>query len=242
MILDSEYNNAGDLIGLDHELNGGDFLGRLRNLSPLKRFQMLRKVTRKPTTSRGSRRDMEKHFRSLPKRVRAELAAGKMRLGDWSAYSIKAVGSKTVKLFETQDDKEVSLRNLSNAKLPKNMVLMVSEIQVLAGVAPAAVPGSPTADEIKATDFGTINDFPALANAEWSLKSNKVQVVPENHSCRKFVTDMNTTVNLGTYVLDNPRPVQDDVLLEFVIELGTMTNIPDDLFVRVELSGTVTTP
>lgn len=242
LILDSEFNNAGDLIGLDTELNGGEMLGKLRSLSPLKRFQVLNKLTRKPMLSKGSRRDMEKHFKSLPKRVRAELASGKMRLGDWSAYSVKKVSSQTVKLFETQDDQEISISNVSNAKLPKNSVLMVSWIQLVAGEAPATGTNPPTIEQIKATDFKSISTYPALANANWSLKANKVQIVPEHASCRRFVTDNNQTINLGTYFLDNPRPIQDDVLLEFVIELGSMFNLPDNLHVRVEFGGSVTAP
>lgn len=119
---------------------------------------------------------------------------------------------------------------------------MVNQVQVLAGIAPAATPGSPTNDEIKATPFATVNTYAALVNGEWSLKANKTLLVPEHNSMRRFHTDGNTTVNLGTYTLDNPRPIHDDVDIEFTIELGTMTNIPTDLFVRVELIGTITTP
>lgn len=242
LILDSEFNNTGDLIGLDMELNGGEMLGKLRRLSPIKRFQVLRKLTKRSFPSRGSRREMEKHFKSIPKRVRAQLAAGKMRLGDFSIYSVKEVNSKTTKLFESQDDKEVSLRNVSNAKLPKNAVVMVHKVQVLAGVAPAATAGSPTNDEIKATSFNSIFAYPALVNGEWSLKANKTLLVPEHNSMQRFYTDHNNTIEIGTYVLDNPRPIHDDVDIEFTIELGTMLNIPTDLFVRVELIGTITTP
>lgn len=241
-IMDSEFNNTGDLIGLDMELNGGEMLGRLRKLSPFKRFQVLRKLTKKSIPSRGSRRDMEKHFKSLPVRVRRELARGKMRLGDWGIYSTKSVNSKTIKLFETQDDREVSISNVSNAKLAKNQVLMVSKITVRAGVVAAAIPGSPTPDEIKAIKFEGIEAFPALANGDWSLKSNKIQVVPDNTPMQKFNTQGDNTAKLGQYIIDNPRPLHDAVLLEFVVELGTMTGIPQDLFIRVDLEGTVTTP
>lgn len=194
--------------------------------------------------SRGSRAEMEKHFRELPANVKSELRNGKLRLGDEVIYSIKPVGpSTTIKLFETQDDKEIGLRNISNAKLSKNQALMVSGIYLLAGIAPAAIVGSPTPDEIKATEFGSIgaNNLGALANGEFSLKANKVTLVPET-SNRVFVTDNNHNWPLGFYKLHNPRPIQDDVLIELTLELGTVTGIPQDTFVFVGLAGTITTP
>ena len=242
LILDSEYNNTGDLIGLDMELNGTEVLGRLNRMNPFKRFQVLRKITRRNIPSRGSRAQMEKHFKSLPKRIRAELAAGGLRLGDMVVYSIKAVNeTKTIKMFETQDTKEVGLRNISNAKLNKNQALLVDGIWLLQGQAPAATAGSPTTDEIKSTPFGSIGDVAALANGEWSLKANKVQLVPET-SMRAFVTDGNTTINLGYYKLDNPRIIHDGVEIEFTVDLGTTNAIPQDTFLYVGLDGTITTP
>lgn len=242
LILDSEYNNTGDLIGLDMELNGGEVLGRLSHMSPLQRLQALRKLTKRQIPSRGSRAQMEKHWRSVPKRVRQQVVAGKMRLGDWQIYSVKPIDSKTTKLFESQDDKEVSLRNISNAKLQKNSVLMVHYIQILAGVAPATTLGNPSKEEVKATPFGSIIRYPALANGEWSLKANKVLLVPEHSSMQRFVTDNDMTRSLGVIYLDNPRPIQDDLDIELTIELGTMLGLPQDIHIRVELGGSVTTP
>ncbi len=70
--------------------------------------------------SRGSRAEMERHFRQLPGHIRSELSTGKLRLADMVVYSIKPINAKTIKMFETQDTKETGLRNISNAKLPKN--------------------------------------------------------------------------------------------------------------------------
>ena len=77
---------------------------------------------------------MEKHFRELPAHIKSALAKGELRLADTIVYSIKPVNSKTIKLFETQDVKEVGLRNISNAKLPKNQALLVSGIVLLASI------------------------------------------------------------------------------------------------------------
>lgn len=217
--MNSDYNVQGDLYGISERGRG--------------------------IPSKGSRREFEKHARELPYSIKDELKNGKLRLGDQIIYSIKPIGnSQTIKLFETQDDKEVSLRNISNAKLPKNQVLLVSGIYLLTGVAPAASPGSPTLDEIKATPFGRLDrldSFSAILNGEFNLKANKVQLVPET-ACRLFATTGYGKFQEGYYKLANPRLIQDDVLIEATVELGTTVNIPQDTFLYIGLHGTITTP
>lgn len=237
----NDYTPAA-LLGIDifddeEVLNG--FLGKL---SPMKRLVAASKLIPKPAASKGSRAEMEARLHELPVHIRKELSQHKVRLGDQVIYSLKPVGgSKTIKFFETQDDKEVGLRNISNAKLPKNQAMVVSGIWLLQGKAPAATAGSPTSDEIKATPFTSIERVPALMNGEFQLKANKIQLVPET-SCRVFVTDSNHNIHLGYYKLDNPRVVADDVQLEFILELGTTLNIPQDTYMYVGLAGTITTP
>ncbi len=85
-------------------------------------------------------------------------------------------------MFESQDVKEVSLRNISNGKLPKNMALLVSGIYLLQGEATTL-----GVDDIKITKFDTIESIGALANGEFKLKANKKQLV-SNNSNRKFIT------------------------------------------------------
>ena len=79
---------------------------------------------------------MEKFFSQVPAHVQAELKKGGVRLADYTIYSMKPINSKTIKMFEPQDDKEVGVRNISNAKLPKNMVFAVSGIYLLTGTNP----------------------------------------------------------------------------------------------------------
>ena len=155
-----------------------------------------------------------------------------------SLYSIKPINSKTIKLFETQDDKEVGLRNISNAKLPKNFVFLVSGIYLLAGVS-ADINDK---EKTKATDFKSVTTYPAIANAEFSLRANKKQIIPEGNIVRKFITDNDHSRQLGYFKLDNPRLIKDDELIEFIIELGTMTGLDPNAVVYVGLDGTGTTP
>lgn len=235
--IDSEYNNVGELMGIDDALMGevSELMGRLKTTDKVK---FLRKISSKSNTSRGSRAEFEKFFREVPDNVRGSLVKGDLRLADYSLYSIKAVNSKTIKLFETQDDKEVGLRNISNAKLPKNMVFIVSGIYLLAGTCTDVS----DREKLKATDFKTVAAYPALANAEFSLKANKKQIIPEGNIIRKFISDNDHSRATGYFKLDNPRLIKDDELIEFTVELGTLTGVDANTVLYVALDGTATTP
>ncbi|HMT75216.1 MAG TPA: hypothetical protein PKA77_14175 [Chitinophagaceae bacterium] len=230
-----EYNNQGALLGIEG-IEDGELLGALRRMNPIQRQRTVNKLASTGGNSRGSRAEMEKHFAELPVHIKESLLKGELRLADTIIYSIKPVGSKTIKMFETQDDKEIGLRNLSNAKLQKNQVLLVSGIYLLAGTS-----ADGTKDKIVATNFKALEEFPAIANGEFSLKSNKKQIVPET-SNTLFKTNNYHQVPLGYYKLSNPRLIQDDVLMELTIELGTTDGIPANTYIYAGLHGTITTP
>lgn len=235
-IENSEFNNIGALLGIDGNDVSQELLGALRALPPIRRQMAINKLTTPTMGSRGSRAEMEKHFRELPAHIRNELAKGNLRLADALIYSIKPVTSKTIKMFETQDDKEIGLRNISNAKLPKNQALLVSGIVLLAGVS-----ADNSKDAIMATAYGKLEDFPAIANGESNLKANKKIIMPET-SNNFFKTTGLTTVPVGYYKLSNPRLIHDDIQIEYTVELGTMKGIADNTQLFVGLHGTITTP
>ncbi|MBL7773600.1 MAG: hypothetical protein JNM95_12110 [Chitinophagaceae bacterium] len=230
-----EYNNAGALLGIDGNFDE-ELLGALKRVNPVQRQKLVNKITSTGARSRGSRAEMEKHFAELPAHIKSGLSNKDLRLADSVIYSIKPVSSKTIKLFETQDDKEVGLRNISNAKLPKNQALLVSGIWLLVGK--AETNGK---DKIIGTKFGKIEDYPAIANGEFSLKCNKKQIVPETPNVI-FKTDQLHKVPVGYYKLANPRLIHDDMLIEMVIELGSMEGIQENTFIYAGLHGTITTP
>jgi len=231
-IMDSEYNNVGELFGF------GELEKATRHMSPMQRVKAISRLSRQVKASRRSRGEMEKFFKQLPKHVKQELVKGTLRLADWTIYSVKQIKSKTIKMFEPQDDKEVGVRNISNAKLPKNTVFLVSGIILLTGV--STNPADPEAN--KGINFRSLSTVPSIANGEFSLKANKKQIVPENQSNRRFVTDNDHTVQWGYYKLDNPRLIKDEEVIEFVVELGTQFNIPPEQFLYAALDGTATTP
>lgn len=234
-----QYTNQGALIGLDGDNDEllGEVLGALRKMNPLQRQRTVNKLAALPPASRGSRAEMEKHFKELPSHIREGLRKGELRLADTVVYSVKPVSSKTIKIFETQDDKEIGLRSISNAKLPKNQALLVSGIILLAGVSADA-----TKDKIMAAEYNLLEGFAPIANGEFSLKSNKKQLVPDGTSNNVFKTRNFTTVPAGYYKLANPRLIHDDILIEMTIELGTMDGIVPNTHLWAGLHGTITTP
>lgn len=233
----SEYTNAGELLGLDGEDMSSELLGYLGAIDPISRIKVLNKLKKRHIPSVGSRAEMEKFFGELPDHIKQQLASGKLRLADHLIYSVKPIsGAKTIKLFETQDVKSVGLRNISNAKLPKNMAMLVSGIYLLQGVAATLAE-----DDVKQTTFASLTAKGALANGEFKLKANKKQLVSDT-SNRNFCNDNFVTRPLGYYKLDNPRLIHDDVEIEFEVELGTISGLNANAVLYVGLEGTATIP
>jgi len=230
-----DYNNAGALIGLDATDNN-ELIGALRKMNPIRRQRTINKLSNTGMSSRGSRAEMEKHFAELPDYIKQGLARGDLRLADTIIYSIKLVNSKTIKIFETQDDKQIGLRNISNAKLPKNQALLVSGVILLAGTSADQTP-----DNIMATNYVGLENFPALMTGETDLKANKKQIFPETSNA-VFKTASYHNVPLGYYKLANPRVILDDILIELTVQLGTTTGIPANTYLYAGLHGTITTP
>jgi hypothetical protein len=236
-LMRSEYSNAGELLGLDGDEMSSELLGYLGSLDAISRMKVMNKIKKRHIPSVGSRAEMEKFFGELPKHIKEQLASGKLRLADHLIYSIKPIqGAKTIKLFESQDVKEVGIRNISNAKLPKNMALLVSGIYLLQGVATTL-----GTDDVKQTTFNTLTSVGALANGEFKLKANKKQLVSDT-SNRNFCTDNYRLRPMGFYKLDNPRLIHDDVDIEFEVELGSISGIAANSVLYVGLEGTATIP
>jgi len=230
------YNNAGALLGVDENGVTEELLGALAKMNPVKRAAVVNKLTTPPAPSKGSRAEMEKHFRELPKHISEDLVKGNQRLADTLVYSIVPINSKSTRCFEPQHTRQIGLRSLSEGRLPKGSALLVSGIIMLAGVA-----ASETTDDAMRTNFAKLEAIPAIANGEFSLKANKKIIVPET-SNRVFCTENFHGTTLGYFKLANPRLIHDDVPIEFVVELGTTTGIAANTQLYVALHGTITTP
>jgi hypothetical protein len=87
-----------------------------------------------------------------------------------------------------------------------------------------------------------LEDFPSLANGEFTLKANK-KIIMTDVDNNIFKTSNNHNIPVGYYKLANPRVIQDDILLEATVELGSLDGIDTDkTFLYVGLHGTITTP
>jgi hypothetical protein len=212
-------------------------LGALRRMNPIQRIRVMNKVAGGVQASKGSRAEMEKHFKDLPAHIKQGLMKGDLRLADTIIYSRKLVNSKTIKLFETQDVKAIGLRNISNAKLPKNQALLVSGIFLLAAVA-----ADSSQEKSIVANYDKIEDYPAIANGEFTLKANK-KIIMTDVDNAIFKTANNANIPMGYYKLANPRIIHDDILLEATVELGSLDGIDTTkTFLYVGLHGTITTP
>lgn len=235
-LMESEYTNPTELMGLNGEMDS-ELIGYLNGLNPVARSRAMSKIMKKQIPSQGSRAEFEKFFVELPQHIKDQLKDAKLRLADHLVYTIKPVnGAKTIKMFESQDVKEVGLRNISNAKLPKNMALLVSGIYLLQGEAVSL-----GVDDVKVTKFSSIETVGALANGEFKLKANKKQLVSDT-SNRNFITTGFSNVPQGFYKLSNPRLIHDDIDIEFEIELGTVNGVSATTVIFVGLVGTATIP
>lgn len=90
-----------------------------------------------PLLMRPSRAEMLAFLQSneVTKEIKELLDATKLKLADKGIYTIKQCKGQTIKLFETQDQKEIGLRNIANAKLDKQHYLLASGIILKAGYA-----------------------------------------------------------------------------------------------------------
>jgi hypothetical protein len=100
---------------------------------------------------------------------------------------------------------------------------------------------SQDSEAIKVATFDTIDANGALASGEFKLKANKKQLVSDI-SNRVFITDGFSQVPKGFYKLANPRLIQDDIDIEFEIELGTLSGLDPNAVIYVGLVGTATIP
>jgi hypothetical protein len=235
-LLQTEYVNAADLIGLDDEETSEELSAELRKMNPVKRQEHVKKLITTKIPSQGSRLEFEKHFIELPQHIKEQLAQNKLRLADMLIYAIKPVTGKVIKMFREQDIVQINISNISKSRLPKNMALLVSGIYLLQGQAVSL-----DTEDLMQVKLGSIESIGALVNGEISFKVNKKDLLAPGHHNRGFIggTDKGP---IGYHKLDNPRLVPDDTVIELDIELGSLTGIPANTVLFAGLHGTATIP
>ena len=187
-------------------------------------------------------KDAGKKFDPAMVKVAVGIKEGRLQLSDSAYYSIKWAGNKaTIHLFETQDAKEIGITNVTQAKLPKDRLFLCNRIMLLATEFEGDIPDSDLAWKqlIKSSDFDSIKTVAGLQNGVFTFMANKKIIIDERPN-QEFVTDGNSTINMGTYYLESPRFIRDDEEFEFVIELGD--DAPEATLIKVVLAGTSTVP
>lgn len=235
-LLETEYINAADLIGLDDEEKGEQLSAELRRMNPVKRQEHVKKLITTKIPSQGSRLEFEKHFVELPLHIREQLAQNKLRLADMLIYAIKPVTGKVTKMFREQDIVQLSISNISKSRLPKNMALLVSGICLLQGQALSL-----DAEDLMQVKLSSIESVAAIVNGEISFKVNKKDLLTPGHNNRSFIGGT-SKAPIGYHKLDNPRLIPDDTVIELDIELGTIKGIPANTVLFAGLHGTATIP
>ena len=187
-------------------------------------------------------RETGKKYDPAMVKVAEGIKEGRLQLSDSAYYSIKWAGDKaTIHLFETQDAKEIGITNVTQAKLPKDRLFLCNRIILLATEFEGEIPGSDIGWKrlLKTTDFDSIKKVAGLQNGVFTFMANK-KIIIDERPMQEFVTDGNTTINIGTYYLESSRFIRDDEEFEFTIELGD--DAPEKTLIKVVLAGTSTVP
>jgi hypothetical protein len=187
--------------------------------------------------SRGLFFDMIKKEAANNKEIKGlvdDILSGAIKTEDYEMYSIRQA-TETTKMFKTDDDKRTGIRSLAKAQLEKGQFMLVTRIQVLACI----VSDATNSDVLALADFGSIKAIPGLQNGEFSWKSNDKYLIKE-HSNHTFITDNNSTINLGTHHLENPRLLIQLDKIEF--EFNHYSSLPNNIVYKLILGGTGTLP
>jgi hypothetical protein len=139
-------------------------------------------------------------------------------------------GQNKIKIFDPALTEKVSIRNLSNAKLPKDVVFVPHTAQLLRGVAASA-----SDLDVSNTNFTGIDAEPILTKGNLTLgvRGNKLF----NKTSTSIFDTRGTTRATGSVELAESIVINGDVLLEGEIEILDSTNIDALSYGRFRLEG-----
>lgn len=227
--LGSEYDNIGDLMGID--TNGGDLLGQIARLPKDKQGIALKSVLQPSVTigNNNSRKEFEKKFAQLPKDIREGLMKQRLQLVDTRFYIVKDISGKlTIDVFQGTDNKNVGLGNIANQKLEKDNWFIVSAIRMLYGESAGGKEGA---------DFGALP--PVIVNGEFELEAGQKKVVGLITN-DVFDTRNKTDVSIGYYKLDSTKIIEPQVEIKMPVKFAAAAN--PNSFLKVIFVGTSVVP
>jgi hypothetical protein len=229
-IFDSEYDDTLTLTGVDDEEQQEELLGRIwRHPRSRKRFvrNMFNRHRRMPIVGRtSSRDDFQRRFKQLPKDTRRGLLKKQKQLVDTTLYVVKEIsGSKIIKMFQDDDNKIVTLSNISGGKLEKGNFMTLKGIQLLYGVADKD-------QDYRTVNFGMLPDF--IRNGEYEFTANGSILIP-SRSLEVFDTT-GMQIRKGYNELVNPKMLETQQPMEFEAEWAA--HAPERAYLKIILHGT----
>jgi hypothetical protein len=231
-IVDSEYNNVTDLMGLDVD-NVRDLLGKIQALTPIKQTKVVRALSKpKPVFAAdgdNSRVEMEMKFGLLPKEIREGLLKKRLQLAESRLYVVKDISAvKSIDIYQGTDNKNVALANLANAKTEKDywFILSAVRIQYATGVASQ-----------NDADFGVIPYFIRNGEFEMEVGNKKLFGLTDNDY---FDTRNMTGVQTGYYKIKNTKLIEPQVEIKMPMKFSAAA--PAQSWLKVTLIGTAVIP
>lgn len=206
-IVDGEYNNAADLMGIDTE--NSDLLGRISKLPKEQQGKALKQLMRRGGAggSESSRKEMEQRFNQLPKEIRDGLLNKRLQLVDTRFYVIKDIsGKNSIDVFQGTDQKSVGLGNLANQKLEKDNWFIIYAMRMLYAQNAA---GRDTAD--------FIHVVPIILNGEFELEAGNKKLIGLADNTA-FDTRSRTDLPIGYYKLENTKIIEPQVEIKMPVK------------------------
>ncbi len=232
LFLDSEYDNALSLMGIDTIEEQEELLGKIMK-NPVARKKLAKTVFKPKATTvvasgnATSRDDFQKRFNQLPKDTRQGLLKKQKQLVDTALYIVKEVSNnKIVKMLQDDDNKVIGKSNISGGKLEKGNFFTLKGIQLLYGEAGEG-------ENHNHVNFGILPDF--IRNGEFEFVANGSILIP-SMSCEVFNTTGKSDVSPGYFELVNPKMIETQQPMDFEIEWGI--NAPVNSYVKAVLIGT----
>ncbi len=207
----------------------------LNDLDPVQRAKVLSRIKTAKNYSRERRVLFEKYFDELPQHIREGLKKGKLRLSDHTIYAIKQVKEKSIQIFEKNDEIITGICNIKGAELPKNMVMLVCDLRVMAGISL-----SDKNEDISISSFDNIRRHPVLLSGEYSIKVNSRSVTNGNEPLRNFLFQGRNENESILLDLHNPFLIPDEKPISFEINLGSLKKLEPLTFFWVGLEGVCT--
>lgn len=210
MLMESEFGNTSELLGLDTETYQS-LMGVIKKLPPTQQIKAVQKIAKNVpiTLQRGSRNEMEIRFGQLPKEIRDGLLKKRLQLVDQRFYVVKEITSKSsVDIIVGTDQKAVGLANLATGKIEKDQWFILTAIKI--GYAVSATKES--------AEFGLPAAF--IKNGEFEMEAGNKKIVPLIDA-EAFNTTGRSDLEIGVYKLENPKMIEPQVEIKMPFKFAT---------------------